>query len=120
MSSRRRGTPPHGLHYGVNLNIVRRIISNNAKHPNTNTLLATYKFAVANMALRELLRRRLKQRTGRTSGQNPSHKTEIARLVRALTRIRGIPNRYITWNGNRVRNYNRNSIRRNLLRPSYL
>ena len=106
----------HGLHYGINLNNVRKSLGSHPKYPNTNRLLNSYNIDRAQVALTELLRRRMKQRTGTPARQSQGHKIEIARLVRALVKILEIPNIYITWNGNRtVRTYNRTAIRRNLL-----
>jgi hypothetical protein len=98
----------HGNYKGIRLNGVRNALTItgwNARYPNTNAYmnyihnrLNTYRahgnsnartINAARNVLKEYLRRRLNNRSGKISGQSKGHQTEIARLIAALLRISG-------------------------------
>ena len=103
----RRGNQ-HATYKGIRLNNVRNALTSmgwNARYPNTNTLinymhnrLNTYRahgnsnaktINATRNVLKEYLRRRLNNRSGKISGQSKGHQAEIARLIAALLRING-------------------------------
>jgi hypothetical protein len=73
----------------VNLNYIRAILnsSGNVRQPNTNTLLEKVPIKLARSILKYMLKCRMGQRTGRLNAANPSHKLEMARLMKALLRL---------------------------------
>jgi hypothetical protein len=98
----------HGSYKGIRLNGVRNALTRtgwNARYPNTNAYmnyihnrLNTYRahgnsnartINAARNVLKEYLRRRLSNRSGKISGQSKGHQAEIARLIAALLRISG-------------------------------
>jgi hypothetical protein len=111
--ARGRNTPkclPHGIHLingtRVNLNYIRNTLGPYINFPNTNSLLEVIPFNKAISILKYILKCRMDKRTGKLNGANPTHKLEMARIMRALLKLTTgrihDPRLFIyekTWNG---------------------